>query len=860
MTLTSDDYSLSATLPLEAPTYVERQADKDLWEALSKREYCSVINARQMGKSSLSVKTMKHLQKQGEACAFIDLNNFGTKALTEVQWYRGFIEQIVEDLELQDKFNFNQWWGNPDLSYIQRLSNFFEHYLLKFITEKITIFIDETDSIVDLQFSLDDFFDLLRSLYDKRAINPEYKRLSFVLIGGASPSTLIRDKSRVYFNGKAINLTGFQIEECTPLMQGFIGKVDDPKKVVSAILHWTSGQPFLTQKICKLALESLEQSSEQSSSQSFLDDIDQWIADIVKTKIIFDREQLDKSQPLETVSHRVLENEDFVGEWLVQYQRILEKGSIKADGSTEQQDFIFTGLVVRQGDQIKVYNRIYETIFNDSWVKEEIAKIKPDFYIEKFQRWLDSNRKDSKQLLTTTELRNIKTQPAKIWSRDDFDFMEESYQFRFQKKQKDFLRFRKFTTILATGALVSFCLAGVGWSVLEGQLREIQTLRARTKEIRKTLNDLRVDFEQLSEKRDSLEEANKSLLLEKQDLIRGLSQARESASTLQRSLTSLKSLVNRSTQQRFSALERLKQVESLTRSKDQLLIRKQRDINDIRDFAIAESFRFDDEFKEALAIYDEIIKRNPMNTFALSSRGDTYRQLRLYDKALNDLNQVLQIDPSDSFSLQSRALAYTNLGHFQKALADYDSCISTNPNQTHRTRRLRGVTYTSMGFYQEALNDFNAVIQIDPNDMESIHRRGVVYRALAQYQEALEDLQSINSGDRNDWLFYNRAISYYMLGQVDEAEKDIQKAISMSASHRDEMLQNPMNWFNQGLYYLFKGKPDTAIDMYRKALTLSVPEEVLQGSIRDLSELGAVFPDNQKIQEILRKLERGDPL
>lgn len=36
----------------------------------------------------------------------------------------------------------------------------------------------------------------------------------------------------------------------TPLIQGLEKTVDAPASVVKAILNWTAGQPFLTQKLC----------------------------------------------------------------------------------------------------------------------------------------------------------------------------------------------------------------------------------------------------------------------------------------------------------------------------------------------------------------------------------------------------------------------------------------------------------------------------------------------------------------------------------------------------------------------------------------------------------------------------------
>ena len=70
----------------------------------------------------------------------------------------------------------------------------------------------------------------------------------------ATPSDLIRDKNRsTPFNiGRGIEMCGFNASEVYPLVEGLKGKVKNPQQVLNIILEWTGGQPFLTQKICKL--------------------------------------------------------------------------------------------------------------------------------------------------------------------------------------------------------------------------------------------------------------------------------------------------------------------------------------------------------------------------------------------------------------------------------------------------------------------------------------------------------------------------------------------------------------------------------------------------------------------------------
>jgi WD40 repeat protein len=412
-------YQVGGSIPIDNQSYIERQADRDLYDRLKAREYCFIFNSRQMGKSSLRVRTMQKLQQDGVKCVVIDPQTRGT-TLREDQWYAGTVKRLIEDLNLSEHVSFSTWWKELDaqsISVVERFYEFVDQILLRYITEDVVVFVEEVDNLLSLTFDTDGFFSLIRSFHERRAENPAYQRLTFTFLGVATPYDLIRGHQYSAFNiGYAIELGGFQLSEAVPLSQGLIGKVPDPQAVLAAVLEWTGGQPFLTQKLLKLITREPESKLPA----------DEFVRQVVLDKIVNQWESQDVPPHLKTLRDRLLlSDEKGRGRLLSLYQQVIENGSIPTDQSVDQRQLRLTGFVVKHNDQLFAYNPIYTKVFDKQWVKKCLVELRPSHYAEAIQAWFENNKQES-YLLREKALGDVESwAKGKQLSAEDEEFLQE---------------------------------------------------------------------------------------------------------------------------------------------------------------------------------------------------------------------------------------------------------------------------------------------------------------------------------------------------------------------------------------------------------------------------------------------------
>ncbi|MCX6360440.1 MAG: AAA-like domain-containing protein [Armatimonadetes bacterium] len=247
-------YVTGGSLSPSAPSYVERQADRDLYDTLKRGELCYVLDTRQVGKSSLMVRTAARLRSDGLRVASLDLSAAGQNVEPE-QWYMGLLYMLAAQMD-RDEACEAFWAAHANMSPVLRFMAAVRHCLLPAAPGPLVVFIDEIDAVRSLPFIADELFTAVRAAYNQRADHPDMRRLTFCLIGVATPPDLIRDPRTTPFNvGRRIELTDFTPEEAAGLAAG-LGGGEQNAVLFRRIMYWTGGHPYLTQRLCHAVASS----------------------------------------------------------------------------------------------------------------------------------------------------------------------------------------------------------------------------------------------------------------------------------------------------------------------------------------------------------------------------------------------------------------------------------------------------------------------------------------------------------------------------------------------------------------------------------------------------------------------------
>ena len=356
----------SVGVPLHAvrPGYVRRPADETLFETLVSGGYAHVIAPDRTGKSSLIAATSARLQNNGFKVAIIDLAQISERdgGSDAGRWYYSIAYRLLRQLRL--KIDLQAWWQDKSfLSNRQRLVEFYIEVILQNISERIVVFIDEVQCVAELPFA-GQLLASIRAAHNARITEPDFSRLSFVLVGECDPTSLVKDANLSPFTiAHPVELTDFTRADLDLFTNELNLSVADAKAALDRIYYWTNGQPYLSQKLARsVARERVSGNIEAH--------VDRIAMQQLAGRAAF------HSEPHMSQIHRKVTGDKKYAEALLNLLGQIRKGvATETDlESPLQRRLMAIGLIVAADDgMLKIRNRLYESVFTARWANENLS-------------------------------------------------------------------------------------------------------------------------------------------------------------------------------------------------------------------------------------------------------------------------------------------------------------------------------------------------------------------------------------------------------------------------------------------------------------------------------------------------------
>lgn len=162
---------------------------------------------------------------------------------------------------------------------------------------------------------------------------------------------------------------------------------------------------------------------------------------------------------------------------------------------------------------------------------------------------------------------------------------------------------------------------------------------------------------------------------------------------------------------------------------------------------------------------------------AFKLRGDRYRELRDYERALADYNQVISMRGDHPGAYYRRSEVYLAQGRYDLAMTDAERVIQIAPDAPGGYRVRCEIRIAQNVELNAARADCNEALRINSIDTAALAARGVLNLRAGASQEAWSDFDAaIFNGRREARTLYGRGLAAIRLGRAREGRADIAEA------------------------------------------------------------------------------------
>lgn len=244
-------------------------------------------------------------------------------------------------------------------------------------------------------------------------------------------------------------------------------------------------------------------------------------------------------------------------------------------------------------------------------------------------------------------------------------------------------------------------------------------------------------------------------------------------------------------------------------------------------------------------------------------RGNAYRRLGEYSKALSEYETAIHIDSKYPHGYNGRALVKGSQGDRQGAMADVNLAIALDPNNPIFLRN-RAKWLQEAGDLS-SITEYNQIIKLEPKEANNYYGRALAIELAGDHEGAIADYtKAIEINPNFHQAYYNRALrqknasdklrdldsaikiwpefpyalaargqEYGKMARYDEAIADLNKAIRNSPQFPFALISRAWAWSQKGDF-------DKSIADYSEAIALDPTADTYERRARVWEKKGNI--------------------
>lgn len=140
-------------------------------------------------------------------------------------------------------------------------------------------------------------------------------------------------------------------------------------------------------------------------------------------------------------------------------------------------------------------------------------------------------------------------------------------------------------------------------------------------------------------------------------------------------------------------------------------------------------------------------------------KADEFLQKDLYGKAVRCFNKAIEMEPELAVGYECKGTIFLSLKMYNEALEIYRRVLELEPDNEGATYCM-GLLYGLLGQYEESLPYYNSYLKKRKSDANALAERSVVYYHLNKMEEAQKDLKRAISNERDNEAY--KLLANYM--------------------------------------------------------------------------------------------------